>query len=48
LFFLVVMPVVGLLEKPAKLPGSITESVLGPDEPLPLSVPKARQREQVL
>ena len=30
LFFLVVMPVVGWIEKPKALPGSITESVLGP------------------
>ncbi len=29
-FFLIVMPVVGLIERPKKLPGSITESVLGP------------------
>ena len=32
LFFLVVMPVVGWIEKPKALPGSITESVLGPPE----------------
>ena len=31
-FFLVVMPVVGLIEKPSRLPGSITEPVLGPKE----------------
>jgi hypothetical protein len=30
-FFLVVMPVVGLIERPRRLPGSITESVLGPE-----------------
>ena len=30
-FFLVVMPVVGLIEKPRGLPGSITEPVLGPE-----------------
>ena len=30
LFFLVVMPVVGWIEKPRALPGSITEPVLGP------------------
>ncbi|MEM7399790.1 MAG: cytochrome b/b6 [Pseudomonadota bacterium] len=29
-FFLIVMPIVGLIEKPKRLPGSITESVLGP------------------
>ena len=28
-FFLIIMPVVGLIERPKKLPGSITESVLG-------------------
>lgn len=32
-FFLVIMPVVGLIERPKKLPGSITESVLGPKSP---------------
>ncbi|MGB6906658.1 MAG: cytochrome b/b6 [Methyloceanibacter sp.] len=32
LFFLLVMPVVGRIEKPRALPGSITESVLGPGE----------------
>ena len=31
-FFLLVMPVVGLIERPRRLPGSITESVLGPEE----------------
>ncbi|MEX1061109.1 MAG: cytochrome b, partial [Methyloceanibacter sp.] len=31
-FFLVVMPVVGLIEKPRRLPGSITEPVLGHQE----------------
>jgi ubiquinol-cytochrome c reductase cytochrome b subunit len=31
-FFLVVMPVVGLIEKPHGLPGSITEPVLGPEQ----------------
>ena len=29
-FVLLVMPIVGLIEKPKRLPGSITESVLGP------------------
>ena len=29
-FFLLVRPIVGLIEKPKRLPGSITESVLGP------------------
>ena len=28
-FFLIIMPVVGLIERPKRLPGSITESVLG-------------------
>ena len=31
-FFLVVMPVVGLIERPRRLPGSITEAVLGPKQ----------------
>jgi ubiquinol-cytochrome c reductase cytochrome b/c1 subunit len=30
--FLIVMPIVGWLEKPNKLPGSITEAALGPDK----------------
>ena len=29
--FLIVLPVLGLIEKPKKLPGSITEDVLGPE-----------------
>jgi len=29
--FLIVLPVLGLIEKPKKVPGSITEDVLGPD-----------------
>jgi len=40
LFFLVVMPVVGWIEKPKALPGSITESVLGPQE-TPVAAAKA-------
>jgi ubiquinol-cytochrome c reductase cytochrome b subunit len=50
LFFLVVMPVAGRLEKPRRLPGSITESVLGADELAPRREPEARRRsmEQVL
>jgi len=32
-FFLIVMPVVGLIETPRKLPASISEAVLGRDEP---------------
>jgi ubiquinol-cytochrome c reductase cytochrome b/c1 subunit len=30
-FFLLVMPMVGLIERPRRLPGSITEPVLGPE-----------------
>jgi ubiquinol-cytochrome c reductase cytochrome b subunit len=30
-FFLLIMPVVGLIERPRRLPGSITEPVLGPE-----------------
>ena len=50
LFFLVVMPVVGWIEKPRALPGSITESVLGPDEaPAPPEpAPRRRMPEPVL
>ena len=29
-FFLIIMPIVGIIETPKKLPGSITEDVLGP------------------
>jgi len=51
LFFLLVMPVVGLIEKPLALPGSITEPVLGP-EPAPAAssepAPLRREREAVL
>ena len=48
-FFLVVMPVLGWYERPSKLPGSITESVLGP-EPASLAPTRAapkRKREAV-
>jgi ubiquinol-cytochrome c reductase cytochrome b/c1 subunit len=45
-FFLVVMPVVGRLERPLKQPGSITESVLGYDEPPALPLPPARERRR--
>ena len=38
-FFLVVMPVVGRIEKPRALPGSITEPVLGPEA---MRTPQAR------
>jgi hypothetical protein len=40
-----VMPVVGWIEKPKGLPGSITESVLGPEEAPPAAAPPRRQRE---
>ena len=43
-FFLVVMPVVGWIEKPSGLPGSITEPVLGPQEAKPASPKRAPQR----
>ena len=50
-FFLVVMPVVGLIEKPRGLPGSITEPVLGPEEikapPAP-KVPLKRKPAEVV
>jgi ubiquinol-cytochrome c reductase cytochrome b/c1 subunit len=45
LFFLVVMPVVGWIEKPKVLPGSITESVLGPQEtPVAAAKPAPHRR----
>ena len=45
LFFLVVMPVVGWIEKPKALPGSITESVLGPQEtPVAAAKPAPHRR----
>ena len=31
-FFLVIMPLVGMVERPRALPGSITEAVLGPKD----------------
>ena len=40
-FFLVVMPVVGWLENPSRLPGSITEAVLGHDAPQTEATPSA-------
>jgi ubiquinol-cytochrome c reductase cytochrome b subunit len=36
-FFLLIMPIVGLIERPKKLPGSITQSVLGPQASKPPS-----------
>jgi ubiquinol-cytochrome c reductase cytochrome b/c1 subunit len=45
-FFLLVMPIVGLIERPKKLPGSITQSVLGPEPPRE-SEPPRTSREPV-
>jgi ubiquinol-cytochrome c reductase cytochrome b/c1 subunit len=50
-FFLIIMPVVGLIETPRRLPGSITEAVLGPETekaaplppPSPISMPKVEE-----
>jgi ubiquinol-cytochrome c reductase cytochrome b subunit len=42
-FFLLVMPIVGLIEKPRGLPGSITEPVLGPEEVAAPPAPAARK-----
>ena len=49
-FFLVVMPVVGLIEKPRRLPGSITEPVLGPEhvKGRPAPAPAKRKPEEVV
>jgi ubiquinol-cytochrome c reductase cytochrome b subunit len=50
LFFLLVMPVVGWIEKPKGLPGSITEAVLGPQAAKPAApkpAPKRRAPEPV-
>jgi len=38
-FFLLIMPIVGLIERPKKLPGSITQSVLGSQASKPPSPP---------
>ena len=53
-FFLLIMPVVGLIETPRRLPGSITEAVLGHAEesettspPPPPPPPPAQQRRPV-
>ncbi len=55
LFFLVIMPVVGWIEQPRRLPGSITEAVLGHEEvaeatsPPPPPPPRPlRKAEEVL
>ena len=42
-FFLLVMPIVGLIERPKKLPGSITQSVLGPGPSRAAEPPPASQ-----
>ena len=47
-FFLLIMPIVGLIERPKKLPGSITQSVLGPEpsraaEPPPVASEPVRE-----
>ncbi len=46
-FFLVVMPVLGKFERPRKLPGSITEAVLGHEEEPAPSRAKSRKSEAV-
>ena len=49
-FFLVVMPAVGLIERPRGLPGSITEPVLGPEKvrvpPAPAPAPAAPRKRK--
>jgi len=43
-FFLVIMPLLGFIERPKKLPGSITQSVLGPgSHPAEAPPPVARE-----
>ena len=44
-FFLLIMPIVGLIERPKKLPGSITQSVLGSQASKPPSPPGPDDRE---
>jgi ubiquinol-cytochrome c reductase cytochrome b subunit len=47
-FFLLVMPLVGWIEKPRRLPGSITEAVLGPGRAREAHPPRtARAHEEV-
>jgi ubiquinol-cytochrome c reductase cytochrome b subunit len=46
LFFLLVMPVVGRIEKPRALPGSITESVLGPPGEAPGAAGETSRRRR--
>jgi ubiquinol-cytochrome c reductase cytochrome b subunit len=43
-FFLLVMPVVGWIERPLRLPGSITEAVLGPEQPKSARAPAPARR----
>jgi hypothetical protein len=40
------MPVVGWIEKPEALPGSITEAVLGPEEETPPATPQPAPRRR--
>jgi ubiquinol-cytochrome c reductase cytochrome b subunit len=47
LFFLLVMPVVGWIEKPKALPGSITESVLGREDTVAALMPPLRGEQRV-
>jgi ubiquinol-cytochrome c reductase cytochrome b/c1 subunit len=42
-FFLLVMPVVGLIERPRRLPGGITEPVLGPEAVKAKHAPASRR-----
>jgi ubiquinol-cytochrome c reductase cytochrome b subunit len=44
LFFLVVMPIVGLIETPRKLPRSITDAVLGGSTTLPKGAAAAPEK----
>ncbi|HUU24879.1 MAG TPA: cytochrome b N-terminal domain-containing protein [Methyloceanibacter sp.] len=44
-FFLVLMPILGFIERPKKLPGSITQSVLGPQGSHPAEAPPHRAQE---
>jgi ubiquinol-cytochrome c reductase cytochrome b subunit len=40
-FFLVILPVLGLVEKPKRIPNSITEAVLGSDDEVAKAESKA-------
>ena len=46
-FFLLVMPIVGLIERPKKLPGSITEAVLKSSKGPQAAEPPSPAREPV-